>query len=70
MDTDPRRVPLSMGKVVDGNLLQCHYHGLRFDGSGKCVRIPGQESIPDTAKVKTYPVAERYRWVWVWMGVG
>ncbi len=26
-----RRVPLSMGKVVDGELLQCHYHGLRFD---------------------------------------
>lgn len=63
-----RRVPLSMGKVVDGGLLQCHYHGLRFDRSGKCVRIPGQESIPDTARVKVYPVAERYHWVWVWMG--
>lgn len=63
-----RRVPLSMGKVVEGGLLQCHYHGLRFDKTGACVRIPGQESIPPTARVKTYPVIERYRWVWIWMG--
>jgi vanillate O-demethylase monooxygenase subunit len=63
-----RRVPLSMGKVVDGGLLQCHYHGLRFDQTGTCVRIPGQEQIPPTAKVKTYPVVERYHWVWIWMG--
>ena len=63
-----RRVPLSMGKVVEGGLLQCHYHGLRFDSAGSCVRIPGQESIPETARVKTYPVAERHRWIWVWMG--
>jgi phenylpropionate dioxygenase-like ring-hydroxylating dioxygenase large terminal subunit len=63
-----RRVPLSMGKVVEGSLLQCHYHGLRFDRTGACIRIPGQEAIPPTAKVKTYPVVERYRWVWIWMG--
>lgn len=65
-----RRVPLSMGKVVDGSLLQCHYHGLRFDRTGKCVRIPGQggESIPDAARVKVYPVAERYHWIWVFTG--
>lgn len=63
-----RRVPLSMGKVVAGGLLQCHYHGLRFDKTGACVRVPGQESIPQTAKVKTYPVEERYHWIWIWMG--
>ncbi len=63
-----RRVPLSMGKVVEGGLLQCHYHGLRFDSTGTCVRIPGQEAIPPTAKVRTYPVVERYHWVWIWMG--
>ena len=28
-----RRLPLSMGKLVDG-VLQCHYHGLRFDQGG------------------------------------
>ena len=56
-----------MGKIV-GDVLQCHYHGLRFDGSGKCVRVPGQEHIPQNARVRTYPVVERYRWIWIWMG--
>jgi len=27
---------------------------------------PGPD--PASAKVKTYPVVERYRWVWIWMG--
>ena len=62
-----RRLPLSMGKVI-GDALQCHYHGLRFDGSGKCVRVPGQEHIPQNARVRTYPVVERHRWIWIWMG--
>jgi len=56
-----------MGKLV-GDHLQCHYHGLRFDSTGRCVRIPGQDRIPAAAKVKTYPVVERYRWIWIWMG--
>jgi vanillate monooxygenase len=62
-----RRLPLSMGKMV-GDALQCHYHGLRFDRGGKCVRVPGQDLIPQSARVRTYPVVERYRWIWIWMG--
>ena len=62
-----RRLPLSMGKVVDG-VLQCHYHGLRFDRTGKCVHVPGQDHIPSQAKVRAYPVVERYKWIWIWMG--
>jgi len=62
-----RHLPLSMGKLV-GDRLQCHYHGLQYDQAGKCVRIPGQDQIPPTARVKTYPVVERYHWVWIWMG--
>ena len=63
-----RRLPLSMGKLVGDDVLQCHYHGLRFDRTGACVRVPGQDAIPATAKVKTYPVVERYKWLWIWMG--
>ena len=37
-----RHLPLSMGKLV-GDELQCHYHGLRFDRTGACVRMPGQD---------------------------
>jgi phenylpropionate dioxygenase-like ring-hydroxylating dioxygenase large terminal subunit len=62
-----RHLPLSMGKLV-GDLLQCRYHGLRFGPDGRCVRIPGQDKIPSSAKVKVYPVVERYKWLWIWMG--
>jgi phenylpropionate dioxygenase-like ring-hydroxylating dioxygenase large terminal subunit len=62
-----RHLPLSMGKLI-GDDLQCRYHGLRFGTDGRCVRIPGQDHVPQAAKVKTYPVVERYHWIWIWMG--
>ena len=52
-----RHLPLSMGKVV-GDHLQCHYHGLRYDCTGKCVKVPGQNAIPPSARIKAYPVEE------------
>ena len=63
-----RHLPLSMGKLIGDNVLQCHYHGLRFDTNGQCVRVPGQDMIPASARVKKYPVVERYKWLWIWMG--
>ena len=62
-----RHLPLSMGRV-EGDDLRCGYHGLRFDSSGKCIEIPGQESIPPQARVRAYPTHEKYRWIWIWMG--
>ena len=62
-----RQLPLSMGKVI-GDELQCGYHGLRFDATGRCVAIPGQSAIPPDARVRCYPVAERWGWIWVWPG--
>ncbi|MGE3245841.1 MAG: Rieske 2Fe-2S domain-containing protein [Beijerinckiaceae bacterium] len=62
-----RHLPLSLG-VLEGDDIRCGYHGLRFDCSGACVEIPGQPNIPARAKVKSYPVAERWQWVWIWMG--
>lgn len=62
-----RHLPLSMGKLV-GDHLQCHYHGLRYDCSGQCVKVPGQNAVPPSARVRAYPVAERHRWLWVFMG--
>jgi vanillate O-demethylase monooxygenase subunit len=67
-DMCPHRfLPLSEGKLV-GDAVQCGYHGMTFDGSGACVRVPGQSAIPDRARVRAYPVAERNGVVWVWMG--
>ena len=60
-------VPLSMGKLV-GDAIQCGYHGLQFDCSGKCVHVPGQDRIPPTAMVRSFPVAERNNAIWIWMG--
>jgi vanillate O-demethylase monooxygenase subunit len=62
-----RHLPLSMGKVV-GDHLQCHYHGLRYDSAGQCVSVPGQNTVPPSARIKSYPVVERYHWLWIWMG--
>jgi phenylpropionate dioxygenase-like ring-hydroxylating dioxygenase large terminal subunit len=62
-----RQLPLAMGKLVGDNL-QCGYHGLTFDPTGRCVAVPGQSTIPPEAGVRRYPVVEKYRMVWVWLG--
>jgi vanillate O-demethylase monooxygenase subunit len=62
-----RQAQLSMGKLV-GNIVQCPYHGLQFDPTGKCIKVPSQDLVPKSAKVKAYPVVERNHWIWIWMG--
>jgi len=62
-----RHVPLGAGTLV-GDEVECAYHGLRYDGSGQCTRVPSQDRIPSRAKVRSYPIVERYGWVWIWMG--
>ncbi len=62
-----RQLPLSMGRA-EGDNLRCGYHGLLFGKDGKCIEIPGQESIPPQARVRAYPLLEKYNWVWIWMG--
>jgi vanillate O-demethylase monooxygenase subunit len=59
--------PLSRGELV-GDLLQCGYHGMQYDGTGRCVRIPGQPPIPPSARVQSYPLVEKYNALWIWMG--
>jgi phenylpropionate dioxygenase-like ring-hydroxylating dioxygenase large terminal subunit len=62
-----RHAPLSAGRVRGDNV-ECGYHGFTYDPSGRCVFIPTQESIPPNARVKSYPVVERDRFIWIWMG--
>ena len=62
-----RATPLRLGDVVEKGL-QCGYHGLTFDGTGKCVFIPGQDNIPSSACVRSYPIFEKQEIVWIWMG--
>jgi phenylpropionate dioxygenase-like ring-hydroxylating dioxygenase large terminal subunit len=62
-----RHMPLSDG-ILKGDNIECLYHGLLYDPSGTCINVPSQTNIPPEAKVKSYPVVERYHWVWIWMG--
>ena len=60
-------LPLYAYRIID-DAIQCGYHGMTFGSDGKCIRIPGQDNIPETAFVKTYLIAEEYNIVWIWMG--
>src|SRR3989441_3521702 len=71
-DSCPHRgIPLSYGRL-DGKVVECCYHGWRFDAcSGQCVEIPSLSS-QDKLKVERifaghYPCEERDGYVWVYM---
>ena len=63
-----RKLPLSMGNLK-GDTVECGYHGLTFDCAGACVAAPTQgDPIPKRARVRSYPVQDRYGFLWIWMG--
>lgn len=62
-----RLLPLSMGKLK-GDDIVCLYHGLAFDGSGRCTHMPLKENVNPNTRVRSFPVAERHRFIWVWPG--
>jgi vanillate O-demethylase monooxygenase subunit len=62
-----RGFKLSESRLVGDNIV-CGYHGMTFNGDGKCIHIPSQTTIPNVMKVRSYPVAEMSFWVWAWMG--
>ena len=65
-----RGASLSKGKCVNGRV-QCPYHGWEYAGDGHVQRMPslGNDiSIPNRARVDSYPVQERYGFIWVFLG--
>ena len=62
-----RGMALSTGTLQPSGL-QCGYHGLVFDGGGHCVHVPGQDTIPASLRVRSFPIEERDALVWIWMG--
>jgi phenylpropionate dioxygenase-like ring-hydroxylating dioxygenase large terminal subunit len=62
-----RNVPLSAGRMRDG-LLECGYHGWRFDGTGACRLVPALASEPDrkARQATTYATVEQDGFVWVY----
>lgn len=68
-DRCPHRfAPLHLGKRI-GDEVSCRYHALRFDCAGRCTHNPhGNGQIPKGAKIRTFPLEERYGFLWIWMG--
>ncbi len=58
---------------IEENDVRCPFHGLTYDGNGKCTRIPAngiKSEIPANFKVRAFAVKERYGFVWLWWGEG
>lgn len=66
-----RGVPLSAGRVLAENTLECAYHGWRFASDGRCTAIPslvdGQDFDPSRIRVRSYPLREQDGLLWVYM---
>ena len=58
-----RKLPLSMGRLRD-DTIECGYHGMVYDGSGRCTHVPGMDRIPTSARVRRYPTVSRYGYGW------
>ena len=57
-------------RIVDGCVV-CPYHGWRYDGEGRCQKIPTLAAgvkIPSRARVDAYPVEERYGLIFAFLG--
>ena len=65
-----KRMPLSQGRLIESDLLECAYHGLCYDAAGRCVRVPSHPDgrIPPQARLRPFPVIEQDGLVWMWTG--
>ena len=61
-----RHAPLSGGRAI-GGMIQCPYHGWRFDGEGRCQAIPGSDKPTDkpNRRVPSLPIREQDGLIWV-----
>ncbi len=65
-----RAARLSLGKVRDG-CLECPFHGLRFNASGRCVLIPANgidATVPHAFDIQPALVREAHGLIWYWHG--
>lgn len=65
-----RGASLAPGKIVDGHI-QCPFHGLEYDPSGRCVLIPANgraAPVPEGFRLQGYPVHEAHGFIWIYWG--
>ncbi len=65
-----RGMRLHLG-FVDGDRLACRYHGWRFDGDGRCVRIPAHPDMTPPADfcIRAATAMEAGGLIWATLGV-
>jgi 5,5'-dehydrodivanillate O-demethylase oxygenase subunit len=65
-----RQTQLSIG-WVEGETINCRYHGWGFDGTGQCVSMPSEASpFCEKVKIRSYPVREYAGFIFAYMGEG
>jgi nitrite reductase/ring-hydroxylating ferredoxin subunit len=57
---------LGHGGTVDNCQIVCPFHGWKFDAEGANSEIPYSERINRSAKLRTYPAAERNGFIYAW----
>ena len=62
-----RGVSLYFGRNEE-NGIRCAYHGVKFDGDGRCVDVPSSPQSCARMHIKGYPCVERGGIVWAYMG--
>ena len=67
-DRCPHRGALLSQGRREGDSVRCMYHGIKYDQTGRCVQIPGQDMIPPKLRVRKYPIVESGHLIWIWMG--
>ncbi len=65
-----RGMPLSFGRM-EGDCVECAYHGWRFDTTGRCQTIPSLVEAspiqPEKIGITAYPCRERDGYIWVFI---
>lgn len=69
IDRCPHRgVALSLGKVIDG-VIECPFHGWRFDGNGRNCHVPwNPDAKTDLLGATTLPLRESAGLLWLYTG--
>ncbi len=65
-----RNAELAIGRVLDGRL-QCLFHGIRFDGDGRCALIPWEPEdsrLREEIAVRAFRAEELGGYIWVYIG--
>ncbi len=56
--------------TVEGEALQCFYHGWQYDVQGKCIARPAETTCPAHLHIRSYPTQEWAGFIFAFLGEG